>query len=532
MKWPEVQEGRRRRTLLKWRYIIEENLGSSDVGIKLHQAALDLHDEAYLQQIVTDSFAFKKTSTLDKRGNSLLRYLKWHRKEYGCAGTPIDEARVYEFLVKEHSRLSATFPTSLSAAMNFSHFVIGLKGARKCAESARIRGRVFSKAVQKKILKQRRILKVHEAAVLELGVRAQLSVYDRVASGFFACQLHTRSRFTSLQFADGLIMDFEGFEGFVEIETRADKNQNTANQMTMYMPYVAPIRGVSKSQWCKEWIALLRDEKLAVIDPENSRRLKFTNGFILPMPGLDGNWSSMPVEVGEATRWLQGLLNSMGVSDFKDVGTHSLKHTPLSWSAKFEAPDDIQCMLGHHSQGPNKTHLVYSRDAQARPLRFYSKMLHAIRSGTFDPDLTRSGRVFKRPSTVLGASKDVQNVDAGPPPESDDIEEEHSEADQSSGSSSSDESDSDVREAVAQVSVRTGLNEHDFEEARTQGKFYVHTFSKLLHLLPHNSLNKLNCSVKISRFFAKVSPRDACSLMPCKNCFTKFRKMSASTDKL
>jgi hypothetical protein len=127
MKWPEVQEGRRMRTLLKWRFIIEENLGSSDVGIKLHKAALDLHDEVYLQQIVMDSFAFKKTSTLDKRGNSLLRYLKWHRREYGYAGTPIDESRVYEFLVKEHSSLSATFPTSLSAALNFAHFVVGLK---------------------------------------------------------------------------------------------------------------------------------------------------------------------------------------------------------------------------------------------------------------------------------------------------------------------------------------------------------------------------------------------------------------------
>ena len=40
--------------------------------------------------------------------------------------------------------------------------------------------------------------------------------------------------------------------------------------------------------------------------------------------------------------------------------------------------------------------LTYSRDAASRPIRVLERMLAEIRSGTFEPDASRSGRLLKR----------------------------------------------------------------------------------------------------------------------------------------
>ena len=183
--------------------------------------------ETYLQNTVDNTCARKKTNTLNKRGDSLLSYLRWHRKMYGHAGLPCNESRFYSFLQWRDSSnsVSATTLASLVASLNFAHYTIGLQGCLQCAESPRVKGMAFKRLAAKAPLKQRRVLLVQEVIVLERGVRLQPVKCDRVASGFFCAQLHSRARFSGLQYSSALIVDRCEGGGYLEFQTLRDKTQ-------------------------------------------------------------------------------------------------------------------------------------------------------------------------------------------------------------------------------------------------------------------------------------------------------------------
>jgi hypothetical protein len=226
-----------------------------------------------------------------------------------------------------------------------------------------------------------------------------------------------------------------------------------------------------------------------------------------------------------------------------EIGTHSLKSTPLAWAAMFGLSITDRELLGHHSLGNHRSALTYSRDAQARPLQLYSKILRAIAEGHFDPDTTRSGRFYvKRRRTENNPESEVREGDSDltdgfvdvtavvtSEPEKDteqenEIEFKDLKEDQVSQSSTSDSSDSDdsvqsldeTRRDAA--TIRTKLEELD--DACT---VFFHLRSSVVHYRDKDSVNRLKCGRIQNLAYAKIrTPFEQVSLkftLLCKQCF-------------
>eukprot|EP00435_Cladocopium_sp_Y103_P001856 s7102_g1.t1 len=154
---------------------------------------------------------------------------------------------------------------------------------------------------------------------------------------------------------------------------------------------VAPRLGVSGVDWFLNW-------QRACIE---TGKPKGDGIPMLPFPTQSG-WARIPIGPGEGADWLRQLLHAAGVHDdaLKNIGTHSLKATCLSWLAKHGDPIDVRRHLGYHMSNSEKMTLLYSRDAAAMPLRVLDQCLLDIRTGTFMPDNTRSGYF---PNVAMGA---------------------------------------------------------------------------------------------------------------------------------
>lgn len=126
-------------------------------------------------------------------------------------------------------------------------------------------------------------------------------------------------------------------------------------------------------------VAQLADRQLENFDHEP----------LLAAPNLTGGWSSRAVTTKEAGKWIRNLLKKLeGGSAFTTI--HTLKATPLSWSAKWGLDPDVRAILGHHSTGKTSAE-CYARDSLAKPLRDFELVLQQIRTKAFSPDATRSG---------------------------------------------------------------------------------------------------------------------------------------------
>ena len=115
--------------------------------------------------------------------------------------------------------------------------------------------------------------------------------------------------------------------------------------------------------------------------------------------------------MAEACSWRRGPPSRSE----RKVCTHSAKTKLLSWSAKFGLPKGDRRILGYHVAGKDRMVQVYSSDELAAPLRKLELVEKAVRNGTFDPDVSRSGR-FKRPLeaavSYFSTSKKGKQADA------------------------------------------------------------------------------------------------------------------------
>ena len=373
-----------------------------------------------------------------------------------------------------------------------------------------------------------------EVRVLENLIDHAHDKRDQVAAGFFIAQLHSRARFSSLQFSSAVIKDFsEDQGGYLEFSCLFNKTSVTKEAKATFMPHVAPAVGVLGTPWASAWIKLLMEENLIEAENEFSDNVfKFVKGCILPEVQKDGSWGVSPLGNSDATKWLNGLL-SMGGSQIQSESpaTHSLKSTPLSWAAKFGIGISDRELLGHHSLGRHMSALTYSRDAQARPLRLYQEILRSIAAGTFDPDSTRSGRfitkrqkcssptaknpepkidswLFARSSedsfVMLGTpeKEDASDITGIDTPKSDRTpakeayaEDISSEEDRSSSSSSS--SDESLPEFQGSRRELKGILD-SISKLDEDTSVFVHKLSDVIHFRKEKLSSTLKCSRKLS----------------------------------
>ena len=80
--------------------------------------------------------------------------------------------------------------------------------------------------------------------------------------------------------------------------------------------------------------------------------------------------------------------------DLEAYTSHSLKATALSWSAKSGTMSyEERLTPGHHVHPKLGMALLYSRDAMAEIMVKVRRVVRAIASGAFSPDLPRAQRV-------------------------------------------------------------------------------------------------------------------------------------------
>eukprot|EP00971_Amphidinium_carterae_P323509 6429083-Amphidinium_carterae.1 len=141
------------------------------------------------------------------------------------------------------------------------------------------------------------------------------------------------------------------------------------------------------------------------------------------------------------TAYLYSLLAGLGLDLPEPFGSHSCKATLLSWAAKFDLPLHVRALLGGHVSASDVSILTYSRDELAGPLRQLGRVLEAVRSGTFDPDATRSGR-FQQVQVLSPDSVDpnLPIADAAAPYPTD-CQDDDGDASSSSSSASSENTD-------------------------------------------------------------------------------------------
>ena len=340
-----------------------------------------------------DIFGSKSPHTVEKRATSLVRFFRWlqstGRLDNDMAEEPVAPSEVSVYRFCQH--VSAGAKGKLAAqgfvqALTFVRFVLAVPTMQNCL-SPRIQGLADRMAGEHDPAHQARDLTVLEVRFLEECVaQEELHILDRFAAGVFLFQIYARNRWSDIRFVRSFEWDFiqvQGqTEGYIEARSKDIKQSNRKKKQTLFMPLVAPVRGVHPSiVWGVAW----KD-----IASRVGRRFDVAPlGPLLPAVDADGKWLKRTVDSQEASAWLTQLLQKRDPS-MQRITTHSLKHTTLGWLSKFGIYGETQTLLSHHSTGALST-LAYSRDALSGPLRQYEQLLKQIRVGVFSPDSTRSG---------------------------------------------------------------------------------------------------------------------------------------------
>ena len=328
-------------------------------------------DEEEKMLSLRDIFGSKSPHTIQKRASTLLRLFRWLQKQADVQGTsaeepllPSEEA-VYKFCREiSHRKKGKLAPQSVVQALKFVKFVLSIPDVENSI-SPRVRGLADRVAGEHEPTHQARDLTVLEVRFLEECVgNTELHVVDRFAAGVFLFQIFSRNRWSDIRHVRSLEFDFLeiGPEicGFLEGRAREVKQSNKKKKLSLFMPLVAPVRGVHpKVVWAKEWQEVAAEAGIVLS--------KTPIGPLLPATAPDGAWLQRSIDSAEASNWLTGLLRNRDPSTAR-VTTHSLKHTALGWLSKYGIVGETQTLLSHHSTGALST-LAYSRDALSGPLR-------------------------------------------------------------------------------------------------------------------------------------------------------------------
>ena len=403
----ELEQGSWQKALEKWYVLVTQDpsvslVGASIVGLDMKEGLLSLRE----------LFGRKSHSTVDKRGSSLLKYIKFmqeghpHRPAFPLSTFCTD-------LYIRHLRATnakASQVSSFVEAVRFAVHVVGLSADDSNA------GKLFSPwalgfqgmlTAGKDERSPSLVLTVKQVESLEESLWDEsLGLVDRYASGVFLFCLYSRSRISDIRKVHGFVIDVvtEGGSavGFLECGTRNHKTALQAQAVGVSMPLVAPITGIRQVPWGLQFVRLSEQVGL----PFSSR----DKGPLLPAPAQVGGWSGRAVSSAEAGRWLRALLSRCNACG-DGVSGHSLKSTTLDWCGKYGMSDKDQTLLGHHAL-KGESMYSYMRDKLAAPLRAYEQMLLSIRHALFLPDSTRSGMF--QPEVRAAAEVQVQKTRVNP----------------------------------------------------------------------------------------------------------------------
>lgn len=220
--------------------------------------------------------------------------------------------------------------------------------------------------------KQARPLTVAEVKKLHAVTTDQsASLQQRVLAAHLLLMLYTRSRTSDLAHVHEVLHDVSvkasssGAPDFIQISTKYHKAAKSAEKKNLLLPILASSTAVVHDDWLATWFRLRRRAGLKVAG--------IFDCAMQPAPDLnkEGAWLCRPLTYSETTMVIRCLLQI----DDRDVTSHSLKTTCLSWAAKAELPREQRRLLGRHSSALQDADSVYVRDLAVAPVKGSQRVL-------------------------------------------------------------------------------------------------------------------------------------------------------------
>ena len=375
--WQEERDALWETAIRRWVAILDS--WTAD-GILLVQALQGKESFTEKAQILVDVFFNKAPQTLMKRVNSMSKVCGQLASQ--GIGFPCTETEFYEFLKEEArkgapaSRLKAFFE-----AVVFSRHTLGVGALQALIDSRRCLGA----ASQTKLgcPRQASPFTVAQLRKLHAVLREGSEPWDQAMAGMLLFCVYSRSRWSDAQHAEELKPDFDdaGKLQYLEVRTAVHKTARAFHLRHMFLPLSAPASGVTEDQWAEQWLQVRR-----CLQIEDLKKFP-----LMPAPDSNLEPTKRPISTAETKQWILHLLGNELVGMSK-LSSHSCKCTCLSYLAKRGASYEDRLVLGYHSN-KMKMALVYSRDSISRPLALLAHVLMEIRTGIFEPDNTRSGRL-------------------------------------------------------------------------------------------------------------------------------------------
>lgn len=396
------------RALACWTGIIEGSKFESLVGKHVYEYLCN-DDRKGATDIIRDACGIRSPKTALKRAQDIMMMIKYCEGE-GLSWWPLTERIVLKYVGgSERKSKSKLTGKNLVHALKFFKYVMGANFDLDAVLSPLVTGRVSRIVGDREPRVQARPLSLEELKILENKVYDLPNVVDRYMVGCILYAIYARCRWSDLHSIHSIEFDVidttDGKFGFVEVRSRVHKTGGTEEKKALFMPFVAPIAGVTERPWALAWKEAM--EALGF----NLWRKPY--GAICRAPSASGTFGVRPVSTAEITNMLNGFLGHKEGSLLRTT-SHSMKDTLLAWCARYGIDETSRTLLGHHSL-QNNTMACYSRDLMTGPTRLLSAMILNVRLGNFLPDATRSGWMSSKQAPLvvvpLEEKDEVEQVD-------------------------------------------------------------------------------------------------------------------------
>ena len=516
--WQEERDALWEIAIRRWVAVLDTCEAGDNLLILSLQCKTSFTEKA---QILVDVFYNKAPQTLMKRVNSLSKLC--NSLAVKGLSFPCTEDEFYQFLKSESesgapsSRLKACFE-----AVVFARHVLGmdplqtLVNSRRCLGAASRQGPTCPRQASPFTVVQ--LKRLHEV------LREGPEMWDRAMAGMLLFCIYGRARWSDAQHAEELLPDFDGQGQIVHLEVRTavHKTARAFHLRHMFLPLSAPATGVTNDAWGAQWLEVRK-----ILCIENMRQFP-----LMPAPNIALEATRRPVSTHEAKLWIGHLLCLEDINKAK-LTSHSCKCTCLSFLAKRGASIEDRLVLGYHSNKMRMA-LTYSRDSIARPLALLSHVLMEIRTGVFEPDNSRSGRLnagaMSLDKTVFFATAPDERVEHADALQSTEGDAEGSELESWNLIQSAETVP--VEEPVLNGHITTDSSDSSDEEVRvtpvvghyeisipSDKQLWLNQNSKMFHLTRMEYRNVLLCGRRVGQNFRRHEGLVRYDSAKCRMCF-------------
>ena len=484
--WEEERESMLQSALKRWLMVLTAFKRSSLIWSQL---AAEPEDVGKLT-VLADVFRGKAPATLLKRVRAIEKICSY----LGPDVFPCSESTMYLFF--QEQRRDGAPPSRLKSyleALAFCLYTFGLEELRPVVASKRLHGCTIPDVPT--IAKQAAPLSVDELTTLHKLLQSETS-WNSVFAGAVLFAVYSRARWADSMHSGQLFLDRDqdGITRYVEAAVTVHKTMHSNIYRHKMLPLVAPSLGIVSEPWADRWFAVRKQLNIE-LPPKHA---------VMPAPSSEGLPTQRPLSASEAGAWLRKILyGNKDQLEGKRVSAHSMKATMLSYAAKFGLDSETRLQLAYHVGGFKMVH-TYSRDAAAQPLLQLERVLAEIRSGSFQPDSTRSGRFCKVAEPMDHSSRTAEVVDlieAKPEVQS---------GCEEVPSSSSDESEEEAPIRNARVFKPP--------EPPPGYVFWQHKKMKTLHLAPPDYKRVFMCNRSIGPLHTKENMSIRYDTPVCRNC--------------